>query len=76
MSELEAPEPILQQPSGVVKAGRGRGESNQKHSKGALERKKKQEEDEEGKVVGTGKWLHKCCHSTVGYNFAPRVWVM
>ena len=58
MSELEAPEPILQQPSGVVKAGRGRGESNQKRSKGELERKKKQEEDEEGKVVGTGKWLH------------------
>ena len=72
MSELEAPEPILQQPSGVVKGGRG--ESNQRRSKGALEKRKKQEEDEEGKVVGTGKWLHKCSHSKVG--FAPWGWVM
>ena len=72
MSELEAPEPILQQPSGVVKGGRG--ESNQRRSKGALEKRKKQEEDEEGKVVGTGKWSHKCSHSKVG--FAPWGWVM
>ena len=54
VSKLEAPEPILQQPSGVVKGERGGRESNQRQSVAALERKRKQE-DEEDKVVGTGK---------------------